>query len=49
METSVLGALRTRGRGGRAELSREWKGGRNGEDDITEGLIGQGKEVWLYF
>lgn len=45
MEASVLGALRMRGRGGRGELSRGWKRGRNGEDETTEGLIGQGKEV----
>lgn len=41
-EASVAGASRLRGRGGRGELSGVRKAGRNGEDQSTESLSGQG-------
>lgn len=44
-KANMAGALRMRGKGGRGELSWVWKAGRNGEDQITEGLLGQGREV----
>ena len=41
-------SIEDKGQRGRGGLSWVWKAGRDGEDQIIEGLLGQGREVWFY-